>query len=356
MKQVKIGNKLYVLDTEAYEITEDTDAGIIFVPEDSYADYVELNPDLTLTKYNYNMFRVTTPEWDIPEPPTPTKETRLVITYDVQSTAQPTQIYLLGDPTSQPVLGAVDFSAIEIDGSDVSVETIDNAYGTYQFTTTGEHTVKYTIKNGSISDYRFFYPQLGLMQSVIPITSIFIPSGVTSIGNDVFNYFGKTLRDTNWSGIETIVVDDDNEYYSSNGNIGNCIVEISTHTLLYISNNTIIPNDVTTISDYIGGYNQTIEELVIPNSVTTIGESCFISSNLESLTIGSGITTIGEESFTDCESLNVITIVGINDLIDVIPYGVWGRLNTVYVDSSMVSTYQAFATDEGFEFEVLAIE
>lgn len=354
MKQVKINDILYVMDTEAYAITADTDASIIYVPEDYYDDYVAINSGLTLTKYNYGVIRVTKPEYDVPEPPTPTKETRLVITYDVQSTAQPTQIYLLGDPTSQPVLGAVDFSAIEIDGSDVSVETIDNANGTYQFTTTGEHIVKYTIKNGSISDYRFFYPQLGTI--VIPVTSIFIPSDVTSIGNDVFNYFGKTLRDTNWSGIETIVVDDDNEYYSSNGNIGNCIVEISTHTLLYISNNTIIPDDVTTISDNIGGYNKTIEELVIPNSVTTIGESVFIVSNLKSVTFGSGITTIGGESFTDCESLNVITIVGTNDLIDVIPYGVWGRLNTVYVDSSMVSTYQAFATDEGFEFEVLAME
>ena len=59
MKQVKQNNILYVLDTEAYEITQDTDVDIIYVPEDSYNDYVELNPTLELTKHNYNTIRVT---------------------------------------------------------------------------------------------------------------------------------------------------------------------------------------------------------------------------------------------------------------------------------------------------------
>ena len=64
MKQVKVGNKLYVLDTEAYEITEDTDAGIIFVPADSYNGYVEMNSYLSyITPYNYNAIKCNEPEF-----------------------------------------------------------------------------------------------------------------------------------------------------------------------------------------------------------------------------------------------------------------------------------------------------
>jgi len=40
MKQIKVNNILYVMDTEAYQITEDTDVDIICVPEDHYDEYV----------------------------------------------------------------------------------------------------------------------------------------------------------------------------------------------------------------------------------------------------------------------------------------------------------------------------
>lgn len=57
MKQIKDNNILYVIDKEAYQITEDTDVSYIYVPESCFEDYVELNPTLTLSKYNYNTIR-----------------------------------------------------------------------------------------------------------------------------------------------------------------------------------------------------------------------------------------------------------------------------------------------------------
>lgn len=343
MKQVKVNNILYVMDTEAYAITADTDASIIYVPEDYYDDYVALNSGLTLTKYNYGVIRVTKPEYDVPEPPTPptpTKETRLVITYDVQSTAQPTQLYSLGSG-QQPVFGAEDFSAIEIDGSDVSVETIDGTYGTYQFTSTGEHTVKYTLEGNSINENRFSN------NGRLGIASIYIPSTLTSLESYTF--------DTNYC--DSIIIDEDNTQYTSNGEIGNCIVDKTTNTLITVSNNTVIPNDVVTIADYVGGYSG-IENLVIPNSVTTIGEECFMSSlSLTSLTIGSGVSTWGDNAFSDCESITTVTIVGTNDMTETIPYNFWQySMTTLYVDSSLVSTYQEFLSDDYSNIEVLAIE
>lgn len=341
MKQVKVNDILYVMDTEAYAITADTNASIIYVPEDYYDDYVAINSGLTLTKYNYNVIRVTKPEYDVPEPPTPTKETRLVITYDVQSTAQPTQIYAVIDSTGmgQPYLGINDFSAIEIDGADVSIESIDNTYGAYQFTTTGEHIVKYTLKGNSLWDNRFYSQS----QLVGRLKSIYIPSTLTSIG--VYQF------DTSFT--EYIVVDSDNPNYTSNGEIGNCIVEKATNILMFGGNNLVIPDGVVEIADSVG-YGQGIENLVIPNSVTKIGDSCFMSSSLETLTIGSGVTQVGSEAFTECENLTTVTIYGTNDLSYRLASAL-GVVTTLYVDSSMISTYESMKDDYGYSFEVLAI-
>lgn len=340
MKQVKVNNILYVLDNEAYEITEDTNVDIIYVPEDSYNDYVELNPTLELTRYNYRTIRVTKPEYDVPEPPTPTKETRLVITYNVESTAQPTVIYaVMATTMAQPNLGINDFSAIEIDGVDVAVETIDNSYGTYNFTTTGEHIVKYTLKGNSLWDSRFY----SQTQPVGHIKSIYIPSTLTSIINVQF--------DTSFT--EYIVIDSDNQKYTSNGEVGNCIVDKTTNILMCGSNNLVIPDGVVEIADSVG-YGQGIENLVIPNSVTKIGEECFMSSSLVTLTIGSGVTSIGGESFTECKNLTTVTIYGTNDFSNQLAIAL-SAITTLYVDSSMISTYESMKDDYGYSFNILPI-
>lgn len=66
MKQKKIGDILYVFQQEAYTITEDTDAVIIYVPEESYSAYKTLNPSLSkLAKKNYDVQFVSAPEWNI---------------------------------------------------------------------------------------------------------------------------------------------------------------------------------------------------------------------------------------------------------------------------------------------------
>lgn len=66
MKQKKIGDILYVFQKEAYTITEDTDAAIIYVPEESYSAYKTLNPSLSkLAKKNYDVQFVSAPEWNI---------------------------------------------------------------------------------------------------------------------------------------------------------------------------------------------------------------------------------------------------------------------------------------------------
>lgn len=57
--------------------------------------------------------------------------------------------------------------------------------------------------------------------------------------------------------------------------------------------------------------NSEITSVVIPNTVTEIGESAFFScSNLTSVVIGDGVTTIGVFAFNMCSSLASVTIEG----------------------------------------------
>lgn len=63
MKQKKLGDILYVFTDKPYEITEDTDASIVYVQAHSKEGFEALNPDLTFKKINYNVFTVKDPEW-----------------------------------------------------------------------------------------------------------------------------------------------------------------------------------------------------------------------------------------------------------------------------------------------------
>ena len=65
MKQKKLNNILYVFDVNPYEITQDTDAEVIKVQEESYKGFVEMNQSLAekIVKYNYHVMCVNVPEW-----------------------------------------------------------------------------------------------------------------------------------------------------------------------------------------------------------------------------------------------------------------------------------------------------
>lgn len=99
-------------------------------------------------------------------PPTPTAETRVVAIFNVEDISY--QTYIIGSGTENC------FSAIEIDGTELSsVEEY------YQFNTTGEHTVKYTLSDPtSICD--------GAFGECHEMKSVIIPNGVTNIGGGAF--------------------------------------------------------------------------------------------------------------------------------------------------------------------------
>ena len=71
----------------------------------------------------------------------------------------------------------------------------------------------------------------------------------------------------------------------------------------------IIPNSVTTIGDRAFSFCEKLTSITIPNSVTTIGNSAFCDcKSLTSITIPNSVTSIGGGAFRACKSLTSITI------------------------------------------------
>ena len=154
------------------------------------------------------------------------------------------------------------------------------------------------------------------------ITSIEIPSTVTTIGDNVFvnctkltsltipasvTNIGKKITNS-CTNLTSIVVDSSNPKYDSRDNC-NAIVESSTNTILITCKNTTIPTTVTSIGDFAFYSRSDLTSIVIPASITSIGKGAFYScKKLTSVEILAPITVINDSTFTLCSKLTNINI------------------------------------------------
>ncbi len=150
-----------------------------------------------------------------------------------------------------------------------------------------------TIPNSvTIIDYGAFYYCTGL-------TSITIPDSVTSIGDSAF--LGCT-------GLTSIIVDNNNTVYDSRDNC-NAIIETETNTLIAGCQNTVIPNSVTSIGNSAFAAYAGLTSITIPNKVTSIGERAFNGcTDLTSVTIPDSVTSIGQYAFLGCPDLTTLIV------------------------------------------------
>ena len=98
------------------------------------------------------------------------------------------------------------------------------------------------------------------------LTSIIIPNSVTSIGD--YTFFECT-------GLTSILVAEGNSVYDSREN-SNAIIETATNKLIIGCENTIIPNSVTSIGESAFWCCTGLTSIIIPNSVTSIGDYAFL--------------------------------------------------------------------------------
>ncbi len=121
------------------------------------------------------------------------------------------------------------------------------------------------------------------------LTSLTLPSGVTSIGESAFTGCSGLTSLTLPSCITTI---DDCTFYGCSG--------LTSLTL---------PSSVTSIGGSAFYGCSGLTSLTLPSGVTSIGEYAFSGcSGLTSLTLPSGVTSIGDYAFSGCRSLTSLTL------------------------------------------------
>jgi len=155
-----------------------------------------------------------------------------------------------------------------------------------------------TIPNNvtSIGNYAF--------SGCTSLASVTIPNSVTSIGDGAFDKCAS---------LTAINIDAGNTTYSSEQGV---LFNKNKTTLIQCppgkTGAYTIPNSVTSIeSGDFGAFGDCtkLTSVIIPNSVTSIGNSTFFGcTSLKSVTIPASVTSIGDAAFSGCTSLASVTI------------------------------------------------
>ena len=172
------------------------------------------------------------------------------------------------------------------------------------------------------------------------LTSVDLPSSITKMGEYVFNNC-ENLSNVNLpSGITTISTGDFS--YCSNLKyieLPTGITSIGEDAFSFCSNlqDINLPSGITTIGSGAFWFCSNLKNVILPSALASIGDYAFENcSNLANVTLSSNITSIGYSAFSDCKSLKNLAISkDVTSIKDI-------RFNNDYEDLELESVYVAW--------------
>ena len=139
------------------------------------------------------------------------------------------------------------------------------------------------------------------------LTSVTIPSSVEIIRSDAFSDCAK-LNSVHITDIEAWI------------------------KIIFVSNPLVLAHHL-----FLNG--EEIKDLIIPSSVTSIGDNTFIGCSLTSVTIPNSVTSIGENAFKNCSSLTSVIIPNSVSSIGNTAFSGCSSLTSVTIPNSLNSIF-----------------
>lgn len=323
MNQVKVNDVVYVMDTTPYTIKDDTDASVIYVPEDLFDEYAALNTGLTLTRYNYNTLRIT-------KAPYQTTLEDPIITMESNAPVM-TVMYAKGLAANENYMALKEAQA-------VTNSDIDGLFnGNTAITTFNEFKYFTNVTKVGTSDDAEASKTSAPFRQCTNLSAITLPSSVEELGARAFDLcknvdvinglenvtkFNHCSLQATFSSASSMVIDT-----LFVDKLGGDLQLNNVYKSEYIIKNIVINNEITNIPQGAFMRSRHTESITIPNSVTSIGvltnntngafNGCQnlkrVNSNVDGIiNIPSGVTTIGWQAFnletTDIFYINEINI------------------------------------------------
>ena len=191
----------------------------------------------------------------------------------------------------------------------------------------------YYTSNDKLGDWAFY--------GCSGLTSLTLPSGVTSIGNKAFRGCSRLTSLTIPSGVTSI---GDWAFSGCSGltslPIPSSVTSIGNYAFYGCSGLTslTLPSGVTSIGNYTFYGCSGLTSLTLPSSVTSIGNDAFTGcSGLTSMTLPSGVTSIGDYAFYGCSGLTSLTLPSSVTSIGDWAFGYCSELTSLTLPSGVTS-------------------
>ena len=195
------------------------------------------------------------------------------------------------------------------------------------------------------------------------ITSVTIPSTVTSIGENAFCQCYKLKKIVipssvtsiepafSWcKALTSIKVEKGNPVYDSRDNC-NAIIETASNSLIAGCCKTKIPNTVTSIGNSAFSHCPNLSFITIPNSVTEIGDNAFdFCEDLRTVNMSNSVTSIGAGAFGNCINLKKLTLPSSLKTIKAAAFSYCYEMEKVTIPKSVTFIGKAAFSPSGLKY------